>query len=167
MTTRPAPRIYHREAWAARPAKCATVRPLTAIRTVYVHYSDTHETIPPPSHAHDVAVVQGIQRFHMDVRGYCDIAYAALIGGNGDVYLGRPNNVVQAGVYGHNTDEWSACFLTDGPVTDAAWYSFRVLHYFARLGFPNVAAAPVPHSAATATACPGPHLRARIAGHSW
>lgn len=157
------PRIYHRDQWGARAPKCATPRALTDIRTVYVHYSDTAEGIPAPSHAHDVVVVQAIQRDHMDNRGYCDIAYAALIGGNGDVYLGRPNNVVQAAVYGHNHDEWSVCFLTNGAVTDAAWHSFRVLLAFAIAGFPLVSRHPQPHSAATATACPGDAIRARLA----
>src|SRR5207253_283812 len=119
-----APHIFHRDAWGARQAKSLTYRPNTAVRTVYGHYSDQHETIPSPSHFHDVLVVQAIQRFHMDVRGYVDIAYGALIGGNGDVYLGRPNSAVEAAVFGHNHDEYSICFLTDGPITDAQKASF-------------------------------------------
>ncbi len=157
------PRVFTRAEWGARPPRCATPRPDSAIRTVYAHYSDTHESIPSPTHAHDVEVVRGIQRYHMDARGYCDIAYAILIGGNGDIYLGRPNRVVQAAVFGHNHDEWSVCFLTDGPITDAQWHSFLACMFMAVVTFPNVAHFPAPHSAVVQTACPGPIIRARLA----
>jgi hypothetical protein len=135
---------------------------LSAIRTVYVHYSVTATSNPPPSHEHDASTVRAIQRDHQDRLGYCDIAYASLIGGNGDVYLGRPNDVVQAAVYGHNHEEWSCCFLTDGPVTDRAWRSFQFMLYLAALSFPNVAHRPQPHSAAVPTACPGNAVRSRL-----
>lgn len=165
--TEPAPRVFKRQAWGALPPKCSTPRSLGDIRTVYAHYTDTHESIPAPSHAHDVVVVQAIQRDHMVRRGYCDIAYAALIGGNGDIYLGRPNDVVQAAVLNHNHDEWSVCFITDGPITDAQWRSFRFLVYLAAITFPNVSHRPQPHSAATATACPGDVIRGRLASTPW
>ena len=161
------PRIFPRHAWGARAPKCVTYRSLDDIRTVYVHYSDTHESIPSPSHFADVLVVQGIQRYHMDVRDYCDIAYACLIGGNGDVYLGRPNNVVQAATFGHNHDEWSACFLSDGPITDQQWSSFEFMLYLAEITFPNVSHTPVPHSAVYPTACPGDAVRARMHVAGW
>lgn len=157
------PRIFQRDQWGARRPHCVTPRDVRDIRTVFVHYSDTHEGIPAPNHAHDVAVIQAIQRDHMDRRGYCDIAYACMIGGNGDVYLGRPNNVVQAAVYGHNHDEWSVCFLTDGTITDGAWNSFRFMLYLALITFPGCSRIPQPHSAAVATACPGDAVRARLA----
>ncbi len=158
------PRIFTRAQWGARYPKQQVPRPLSAIKTVYVHYSDEHESIPSPSHFADVLVVQAIQRYHMDVRGYFDIAYAALIGGNGDVYLGRPNGVVQAAVQGHNEDEWSVCFLTDGPYTAAQAASFEFLRYLAEITFPAVSHVPEPHSAGSATFCPGDQLRAFVAG---
>jgi len=105
-------------------------------------------------------VVQAIQRDHMFNRGYLDIAYAALIGGNGDIYLGRPNNVVQAAVLGKNTSEWSVCFLTDREITAAQETSFEFLLYLAELNFVNVSHVPEPHSEACATDCPGDAIRA-------
>lgn len=154
-----APRIYRRAEWGARAATKQNYRAVSDIATCYAHYSDTHESIPSPSHFADVVVVQAIQRYHMSVRGYFDIAYAALIGGNGDIYLGRPNNVVQAAVLGHNHDEWSVCFLTDGPITNEQERSFEFLLWLADLNFPNMSHKPQPHSHAVATACPGDGIR--------
>lgn len=165
MTT--TPRIFHRDQWQARPPKHTVPRPVSNIRTVFAHYSDQHESIPSPSHAHDVFVVQGIQNYHMDVKGYFDIAYAALIGGNGDIYLGRANDVVQAAVQGHNATEWSAAFLSDGPITDAQWQSFVFLMFLADLNFPFVSHVPEPHSAGSATHCPGGIIRAKLASTRW
>lgn len=160
MTT---PRIYHRNEWGALAPKRVDARALSDIRTVYVHYSDQHESIPVPSHYHDVLVVQAIQRFHMFTRGYNDIAYSALIGGNGDIYLGRDNRAVEAGVEGHNRDGWSVCLLSDGPYTAAQEASLRFLVYLAAITFPKVAHKPQPHSAGSATACPGDLIRAMLA----
>lgn len=161
-----APTIYHREQWgAAEPTRSYTPRPTELIRTVYGHYSDTHETIPAPGHAHDVVVVQAIQRYHQS-KGYVDIAYAVLIGGNGDIYLGRPNDVVQAAVMGHNVDEWSVCFLTDGPITKAQQDSFLFVMYLADITFKNVSHKPEPHSAGSQTRCPGPIITAFLSGVS-
>lgn len=157
------PRIYHRSEWGALAPKQVNARALSNIRTVYVHYSDQHESIPSPAHFHDVLVVQAIQRFHMFTRGYNDIAYAALIGGNGDIYLGRGNDQVQAGVEGHNRDEWSVCLLSDGPYTLAQATSLRFLVYLAAITFPNVSHVPQPHSAGSSTFCPGDPIRALVA----
>jgi hypothetical protein len=156
------PRIFPRWAWGARSPRCVEYRNLSDIRTFFVHYSDTHESIPSPAHFSDVLVVQAIQRYHMDTRGYCDIAYACMIGGNGDIYLGRPNNVVQASTYGHNRDEWSSCFLSDGPITDQQWNSFEVMLYLCAVNFPAMSHRPLPHSAVYPTACPGDDVRARL-----
>lgn len=157
------PRIYHRNEWGALAPKRVDARALTDIRTVYVHYSDAHESIPSPSHFHDVLVVQAIQRYHMFTRGYNDIAYAALIGGDGDIYLGRDNRAVQAGVEGHSRDEWSVCLLSDGPYTLAQATSLRFLVYLAAISFPNVSRTPEPHSAGSSTFCPGDQIRALVA----
>lgn len=162
-----APTIYRRTQWGARSPRQVVHRDVGTIRTVYAHYSDQHESIPAPSHAHDVLVVQAIQRYHMDSKGYFDIAYAALIGGNGDVYLGRQNDAVQAAVQGHNHDEWSICFLTDGPISAAQEASFRFLVYLADITFPNVSHTPLPHSAGSPTACPGDTIRQWLAHQRW
>jgi len=152
--------VFTRAQWGALAPKAEVARPLADITTVFAHYSDTAEQIPSPSVFHDVLVVQAIQRDHMFNRGYLDIAYAALIGGNGDIYLGRPNNVVQAAVLGKNTSEWSVCFLTDREITAAQETSFEFLLYLAELNFVNVSHVPEPHSEATATDCPGDAIRA-------
>jgi hypothetical protein len=156
-------RIYPRAAWGARPPKAQEFRNLASIRLLIGHYSDTHESIPSPSHVHDVLVVQAIQRYHMDVRGYLDIAYGALIGGNGDVYVGRPPNVVEAATFGHNHEEYAIAFLTDGPITPEQKGAFTFLHYLADNNFPNVDPHPHPHSAFTPTQCPGDEIRRFLA----
>ena len=42
------------------------------------------------------ALVRGIQAYHMDTLGYCDIAYNFLISRTGQVYEGRAGGVSKA-----------------------------------------------------------------------
>lgn len=53
---------------------------------------------------------QGIQRYHMDGRGWSDIAYSFLVGG-GQVFEGRGVGVAGGHTKGHNTVSHAICLI--------------------------------------------------------
>ena len=159
--------IVTRKQWGAAPPNGAyTPRSVGDVDTCFIHYSDTHESIPAPSEANDAEVVRAIQRFHLS-RGYTDIAYEALVGANGDLYVGRPNWAWDASTCNNNRNGYGICVLSDGPITKAQASSVRFAVALGRLAFPNMGHTPKPHSAACATACPGDTIRQWIGAQSW
>lgn len=159
--------IISRQAWgAAPPIGAYTPRSIGYVRTCFVHYSDTHESIPALGEASDAEIVRAIQQDHFR-RGYVDIAYEAIVGGAGDIFVGRPNWAYDASTCNHNHDGYGICVLSDGPITGAQAGSVRFCVALGRLAFPNMAHVPEPHSAACPTACPGDQIRAWIAATAW
>lgn len=74
-------------------------------------------------HSSCAGKVQSIQRYHMDTKGWTDIAYSAVVCPHGDVYAGRGPGV-RTGANGTNTGNASAyavCALVGegDPITDA------------------------------------------------
>src|SRR5205807_9923599 len=117
--------VITRQQWGARPPKpdCEATRSMGDVDTAVIHYSDVAPPGDPanelPDHDDQAAgQVRAIQAFHMDTRGWCDIAYHWLIAPDGDVYEGRPLGVVGAHCLNHNTTTVGYCLLTNGPITD-------------------------------------------------
>ena len=158
--------IVTREMWGARAPLPGTPRDLKDVTTCYLHYSDTHESIPPPSVASDAGTVRAIQAYHMS-KGYVDIAYEALVGPSGDIFVGRANDIYDASTCNHNLDGYGICCLTDGPITMPQAGSVKFCLALGELRFPNLSRVPKPHSAACPTACPGNSIRYWIATTKW
>ena len=159
--------IISRQQWGARPPVGGyTARDRSVVDTCFIHYSDTHETIPPLGEASDAEVVRAIQAHHQQT-GYVDIAYEALVGAAGDIFVGRPNWAYDASTCNNNRNGYGICVLSDGPITRAQQGSVRFCVALGHLAFPNLTRQPEPHSAACATACPGDQIRAWIASSSW
>ncbi len=74
--------ILHREAWGARPARLAMMSQHTVERLTIHHAGSQSGTTGP-------AQIKGWQDFHLDGRGWGDIAYHLIIGIDGTVYEGR------------------------------------------------------------------------------
>jgi hypothetical protein len=49
-------------------------------------------------------ILRGIQNYHMDGRGWCDIAYHILLSIDGRVWEGRPLHLLGSHVASHNTN---------------------------------------------------------------
>eukprot|EP00058_Branchiostoma_floridae_P002184 XP_002587672.1 hypothetical protein BRAFLDRAFT_92716 [Branchiostoma floridae] len=78
--------IISRAEWGARPPRSR------ASMTLPVPYVIIHHSYEPDvcfNRSQCEKYVQGIQNFHMDTRGWDDIGYNFLVGGNGDVFEGR------------------------------------------------------------------------------
>lgn len=153
--------IIDRAGWGATPPKPGIEnRDPHTVTLAVVHYSDaaaTEDVHPPdqPDEHEAIQQVRAIQRFHMDGRGWLDIAYHWLIAADGTVFAGRPVGQVGAHAAGHNVDSVGYCLLTDGPVTDHQKLALidRIHGDRAPLGLPYARIAP--HRAVCPTSCPG------------
>lgn len=164
-----APTIVTREAIGLVPARPG-MEPMavSSVEKLIMHHSDE----PPPDdphsghdEAHDAAAgqVRSIQAFHMNSRGFDDIAYHFLIAPDGAIYEGRLLEWVGAHAGKEcNAGSVGVCFLMVDVLTDAAKRSFLALRADLEARGFNVAKV-TPHSECNPTACPGDADRAWIA----
>lgn len=110
--------------------------------------------------------VREIQRFHMEGRGWTDIAYSWLVDVEGTIYEGRGWGRAGAHTAGYNSVSHAVCAIagTDSDITEAMLDGMAtVMHEHDRLygeGFH------LPHRDArgAATACPGDRITAWVHG---
>jgi hypothetical protein len=96
-------RIVSRAEWGARPPRYQK-RIATPTRELWIHHSGDN--------AKGAAGVRAIQRFHMDTRGWSDIAYSFLIDNDtGTIYEGRGWGIQGGHTRGHNTISHAICFM--------------------------------------------------------
>lgn len=88
----PRPEVVSRSAWGAKPPRGSYSR--HQIEHLVVH----HTYAPNASQYQGAASVRGIQKFHQDSRGWMDIGYHFLIGPDGVIFQGRPQEVSGAHV---------------------------------------------------------------------
>ncbi|MEW5851204.1 MAG: N-acetylmuramoyl-L-alanine amidase [Myxococcota bacterium] len=95
-----------RSEWGARATRCTSRHTPNRIT---VHHTDTpnNDSLSMP------ARMRQIQNFHMDSRGWCDIAYHFLVGQDGRVYVGRAENLLGAHAGGANTNNAGVSFIGD------------------------------------------------------
>lgn len=94
--------IVTRSAWGARATRCTSRNSSKARMAI-------HHTVTPSSNP--ARQMRGIQRYHMDSRGWCDVGYHFLVGQDGKVYEGRPLHLIGAHVGGHNTGNIGISFI--------------------------------------------------------
>lgn len=118
--------LVRRSEWGARAP-----RSRTSVRPTYgstVHWEGPH--MGPFGHDQCAGKVRGIQRFHMDTRGWSDIAYSALVCPHGYAFEGRWVGVRSAanGTTVGNDTAYTVCYLggIDDPFTAAAQRALRV-----------------------------------------
>ena len=160
-------KIVSRAAWGARRPKDRTFQDARSVREIFVHYSES------PGGQVDFQVqkraIQNIQDFHMDTRGWSDIAYSYLIINSSKprVFCGRGARTVPAAQMNHNTGTIAICVvMRDGE--KLAWQTklqLRRLIWHLRHSVTRRNTPVRPHSAVTETSCPGDQLRAFVAKH--
>lgn len=160
-------RIVSRKAWGARPARDRTYQDARSVKELFIHYSES----PGGQYAFadQRRAAQQIQDFHMDSRGWSDVAYSYLVFNSSRprVFAGRGARVVPAAQLNHNTNTVAVCVVMrdNEKLTWQTRLQLRrlVWHLRHRVILRNV---PVrPHSAVTDTSCPGDQLRAWIKKH--
>ncbi len=93
-----------RESWGARATRCSS-RHTPRIATIHHTVTPTNDTVSPEVR------LRGIQHYHMDTRGWCDIGYHFLVSRDGRVWQGRDERLVGAHVAGHNTGNAGISFM--------------------------------------------------------
>lgn len=105
-------RIVTRQAWQARPPAHQVPLAPTAIRELVFHYTAANAD-EQADHVNCARRVRGIQAFHMDSRGWADIAYSFIVCKHGYVFEGRGWDVRTAATGTANDWTLAACFLGD------------------------------------------------------
>lgn len=155
---RRAHRVIPRSEWGARAPRSTS--PLSSTSNgVFIH----HTVGPSPDTlSESKAEMRNIQRFHMDSRGWNDIAYSFVVDENGNVFEGRGKGVAGAHTQGYNSTSYAICFMgnyeTQQPTNAAIAAARWVRREYLRLGDKPLRA----HSQVNSTACPGRNLRARL-----
>ena len=142
-----------RAAWGARPPK--SVKPITRPIEAFI----LHHTVTATND--EAARVREVQNFHMDKRGWQDIAYSWLVGQSGNIYEGRG-----WGVAGGHTDGWNdrahaVCFIGNSDVdqpTSAALASILAVKAESAALYGSHVTTRL-HGDVNQTGCPGGHLR--------
>jgi hypothetical protein len=153
--------LVTRSQWSARPPKQVT-NISGPVLGVTLHWegpamgSFAHESCP--------ARIRTVQNFHMDSRGWSDIAYNAVVCPHGAVFEGRWLGLRSAanGTNVGNNTHYAVCglFGEHDPLTAEAKAGFRDAIAFFRAG--GAGGEIKPHQAWTSTACPGPEVVAWI-----
>ena len=119
-------RIITRVEWQARPPK-TTPRAITLpTPELWLHH-----TASPTGYA---VRVRAIQDYHMDVRGWNDIAYSYLINHDGDIYEGRGAGIAGGHTAGHNTISHAICVMGNYDLTQPSVAALRSVVELARYG---------------------------------
>lgn len=152
------PEIVNRAGWGARAPKQRLLMARSA--GMFTHYTAGPRA---RTRVEGLARTRSVQAFHMDNRGWSDIAYSFLVDDQGTIYEGRGWGVIGGHTQGHNSTSHAVCAhlnAGDHP-TDAMLASIRFLHeeHDRRYG----AGFHLPHRAVTNTSCPGPMLASFMA----
>ena len=153
--------LVSRRRWGARTPKCVSPLPPADITTLVFHYSAA-DADEQADHAKCAGRVRGIQTFHMDGRGWCDIAYSFVVCRHGYTFAGRGWDTRTAATGPANGFSLAVCFLgNDTParadVTPTARVELEAVarRFRARYG---PAAHYKGHRDYMATTCPGDEL---------
>jgi len=109
------PGIYTRDVWGARPFACAGGPEYAPkLKFAVVHHTVNSNNYTPQSVA---SMIRGIQAYHMDANGYCDIAYHFIVDRFGGIWEGRAGGMSLPVIGGHsggfNTGSTSVALLGD------------------------------------------------------
>jgi hypothetical protein len=137
-----------------------------------VHYSGM-DSDEQTNHARCAGRVRGIQRYHMEEKGWLDIAYSQLVCKHGYVFVGRGYGIRTAanGTTAANDHYFAVCFLGDdtprqSDLTRQARHALGELIRDYQRRYPR-ALHVRPHWAFTSTECPGRELSAWIDRRGW
>ncbi|XP_055380701.1 peptidoglycan-recognition protein LF-like [Condylostylus longicornis] len=101
-------RLVSRSEWIAQPPNVDLINLTLPVHRVIIAHTATE---PCETQAECTFRVRYIQTFHIESRGFDDIAYNYLVGGDGAIYEGRGWNKVGAHTKGFNVDSLCIAFI--------------------------------------------------------
>lgn len=150
-------KIVSRAEWRARAPRSRHVITLPTPR-LWLHHTAGNENGPDG--------VLAIQRFHMDVRRWSDIAYSFLVDRDGNVYEGRGVGVAGGHTAGDNSWSHAICAMGNYDVTSPSPTMLRAVADLVRhgrvQGWWGDLTGGHRDAPGASTACPGRHLHAAI-----
>lgn len=153
-------KLIRRKQWQARPPRAITWQGLPT--EAFIHHSADATGLGYDTRAEQKAKMRDIQNFHMNDRGWSDIAYHRLVFRDGTVYAGRNVRHVPAAQEGHNTGTLAICLVGNGEsetMTQAQKEAIlKILDHH-----PSVKTLGG-HRDASSTACPGARFYREISG---
>lgn len=158
-------KVIYRQQWGARPPKNRTILDPAAVTHLVVHYSGS-DSDEEASHSRCEDRVRGIQTYHMDTKGWSDIAYNWVVCKHGFIYRGRGWPVMSAATFGHNDHTVAVCFLGNdsknrADVTPEAKAAIRSIYEFVKKRTPKDIRGGG-HRDFVNTECPGDELYAFV-----
>lgn len=148
-----------RSAWGARPPRSVSTNITPGSGGVAVHYWGGNTGVAP-DHGRCAPAVRAGQAFHMDGRGWADIAYSAIACPHGYLFEGRwiGRRTAANGSNDGNQRFYAVCYLGgDGdPLTDAGLHAIR--DGIDALRAAGAGAQIVGHRDLFSTSCPGTRL---------
>lgn len=87
----PRPSIVERSQWGARSPKC-TISYMSALNRAVIHHTADSGQYRSTGLSYSKANVRGVQNYHMDVQGWCDVGYHFLVDKYGYIFAGRYNS---------------------------------------------------------------------------
>lgn len=158
-----------RSAWGARPAEGGPGSlTISLVEGVAIHWPGTSSTKPIHSQAAVAAALRGWQDYHMDVRGWSDIAYQVAIDQAGRAWTLRGLRT-QSGANGNNdvNERYGAILLIlisgEEPSEAMKATTRAVVADFRRIYPKGLAIKPHSLVRPASTDCPGDEARAAIA----
>ncbi len=154
--------IYSRADWNARPAKKQIAVNPDLLEGVCIHWAGYKVS----TKADTATTLRSIQKNHLDIRGWYDIAYQFAVDQAGDIWTLRGIDV-ENGAQGKRS--WNRRYIAivalcgpDQPVSDDMVEGLRAAVAHVRARWPQCREI-IPHKALKPTQCPGPTLETMIA----
>lgn len=139
--------IYPRSSWGARPPRSRSPLRNTTNGWFWHWLGNGY-----PEQMSDEQILQSVQRYHMDTKGWSDIAYSFAVGRDGDLFELRGWDVAGGHTRGYNSTSMAICFLIGvGERPTPAMYNAA---WNLTLSRPEMRG-PRPHRAVGQTTCPG------------
>lgn len=156
-----------RAQWGARPPRSTGNAIGAHPLGVAIHYSEGNLGSSPDSECDDK--VRGIQRYHMDTKGWADIAYSFLVCPHGNVFEGRGTGKGSAanGTTKANLDYYAVCALGGPADTPSASMLSAIGDVIDQCRKAGAGPLVIGHRDLFPTACPGAALYAYVQAARW
>jgi peptidoglycan hydrolase-like protein with peptidoglycan-binding domain len=144
-----------RSEWGARPPK--QVNTFSKSEGIFVHYIGPGGA--PSGMEAEKAALRTAQKYHMDTKGWADIAYSFAVGNSGAIYDLRGWGVAGGHTQGWNTKSHAVFWIggDEGIPSDAAFTSLNTVINEHNRRYPGGFVKG--HGDVNATSCPGIHLK--------